>query len=165
MSMSLALFVIFFALALLGVPLAISLGVAGTVAVCLIADMPFSLVAQSMFSSMNSFIMAAVPLFVLVGRRDDGVLHMMRALFGAVGLFVAFSILDEALCRVNWLQLVEMLEQGRRGPAIEMFMDVVDHALFWIAVIVSIVAFVLFAWPARKYPDITLSAPSQEVSS
>ena len=114
---------------------------------------------------LSPLLMAAGALFVLVGRRDDGVLHMMRALFGAIGLFVAFSILDEALCRVNWLQLVEMLEQGRRGPAIEMFMDAVVHALFWIAVIVSILAFVLFAWPARKYPLAVTDSQGGEVSS
>lgn len=67
MSMSGALFVIFFILSGLGVPVAISLGVAGTLSIWLFTDMPFSLVAQSMFSSMNSFIMAAVPLFILVG--------------------------------------------------------------------------------------------------
>ena len=90
MNMSLALFVIFFALALLGVPLAISLGVAGTVAVYFFADMPFSLVAQSMFSSMNSFIMAAVPLFVLVG-------HLMER--GGV----AEKIFDFAKALVGWM--------------------------------------------------------------
>lgn len=90
MSMSVALFVIFFALSIVGVPIAVSLGVAGTMVIWLYTDMPFSLVAQSMFSSMNSFIMAAVPLFILVG-------HLMER--GGV----AEKIFDFARSMVGWM--------------------------------------------------------------
>lgn len=64
--MSLTLLGIFVVLFLLGVPLAVSLGVS-VVATLLIFDLPLNLLAQTMLSSMNSFLLVAVPLFVLAG--------------------------------------------------------------------------------------------------
>ncbi|WP_425846829.1 TRAP transporter large permease subunit [Agrococcus sp. TSP3-2-1] len=64
--MSTTLIAIFFILLALGVPLALALG-AGVVATLLIFGLPLEMLAQSMFSSMNSFLLIAVPLFVLAG--------------------------------------------------------------------------------------------------
>lgn len=73
MSMSVALLLIFGVLILLGVPIAVSLGVASAVTLVLYTEIPINLMAQSMFSSMNSFIMVAVPLFILAGvLMDEG---------------------------------------------------------------------------------------------
>ncbi|PWG61528.1 TRAP transporter large permease [Spiribacter halobius] len=56
----------FFALSLVGIPLAISLGLA-TILTLVLFDLPLSLIAQRMYSSMNSFLLVAVPLFILAG--------------------------------------------------------------------------------------------------
>lgn len=64
--MSLTLIGIFVVLLLLGVPLAISLGI-GVIGTLLIYDIPLELLAATMLSSMNSFLLVAVPLFVLAG--------------------------------------------------------------------------------------------------
>jgi tripartite ATP-independent transporter DctM subunit len=85
---SITLLLLFIVLCALGIPIATALGVASTFVILFMADMPFSLVAQSMFSSMNSFIMAAVPLFILVGylMEKGGVAEKIfdfaRAVFG-----------------------------------------------------------------------------------
>ncbi|PWG61508.1 ABC transporter permease [Spiribacter halobius] len=65
--MSLFLLLGFFVLSLLGVPLAVSLGISGVATLALFTPMPMSLVPQTMFSGMNSFLLVAVPLFILVG--------------------------------------------------------------------------------------------------
>ncbi|RSL31451.1 TRAP transporter large permease [Salibacterium salarium] len=65
--MSIFLIVLFFILMLGGLPIAISLGVSSVVTIFAFSDIPLNIVAQSMFSSMNSFIMVAVPLFILTG--------------------------------------------------------------------------------------------------
>jgi tripartite ATP-independent transporter DctM subunit len=71
--MSILLLVIFIGLMIVGVPLAISLGMATVCALLFFTDIPLSLVSQSMYSSMNSFIMVAVPLFILAGiLMDEG---------------------------------------------------------------------------------------------
>ena len=64
--MSLILLTIFLGLSLLGVPLAVALGL-GAAATLWYHDLPLSMVTQSMATSINSFLLIAVPLFVLAG--------------------------------------------------------------------------------------------------
>ncbi|WP_106124119.1 TRAP transporter large permease [Nesterenkonia sandarakina] len=64
--MSLTLLVIFIVLFLMGIPLAVALGVS-VIGTMLIFDIPLNMLAQTMLSSMNSFLLVAVPLFVLAG--------------------------------------------------------------------------------------------------
>ena len=90
MSMSLFLLIIFFAMSMLGVPLAVALGLAGVATLLLFTPMPFDLLTQTMFSSMNSFLLVAVPLFILVG----AVMERGR---------VAERIFDFAEAMVGWL--------------------------------------------------------------
>jgi C4-dicarboxylate transporter, DctM subunit len=66
--MSIALLLIFLALTALGVPLAVALGLAGVASVFAFTSTPLTLLSESMFSSMNSFLLVAVPLFLLVGQ-------------------------------------------------------------------------------------------------
>lgn len=64
--MSIMLLGIFFMLSLLGIPLAVSLGI--SVAVILVMfDFPLAIVARLMYTSMNSFLLVSIPLFILAG--------------------------------------------------------------------------------------------------
>ncbi|MFG6147474.1 TRAP transporter large permease [Halobacillus sp. B23F22_1] len=65
--MSIFLLVLFFLLVFIGVPIAISLGLSVVATIVLFTEVPVSIIIQSMYSSMNSFIMVAVPLFILAG--------------------------------------------------------------------------------------------------
>lgn len=67
MSMSVALLLLFFLLFMVGIPLPISLGAASAAIVWIYTDLPIDLLANSMFSAMNSFMLVAVPLFIMVG--------------------------------------------------------------------------------------------------
>jgi tripartite ATP-independent transporter DctM subunit len=64
--MSLLLLGTFFLLSLFGIPLAISLGLSVTMVIA-IYDLPFTIISRLMYTSMNSFLLVAVPLFVLAG--------------------------------------------------------------------------------------------------
>jgi tripartite ATP-independent transporter DctM subunit len=71
--MSLTLLFIFMAIMAVGAPIAIALGIASVSSLVIFTDIPVSLIIQSMYSSMNSFIMVAVPLFILTGiLMDEG---------------------------------------------------------------------------------------------
>ncbi|MFF1255043.1 TRAP transporter large permease [Pseudarthrobacter sp. NPDC058329] len=87
--MSLTLLGIFLLLLLLGVPLSISLGI-GVIATLLIFDIPLDLLPQSMMSSMNSFLLVAVPLFVLAGNLMSGGGISDRIFRGAEVIFGRF---------------------------------------------------------------------------
>jgi C4-dicarboxylate transporter, DctM subunit len=88
--MSITLLLVFLALAALGVPLAIGLGLASVSAILMFSSTPVSVLSESMFSAMNSFLLVAVPLFLLVGQL------MERG-------GVADRIFDFAQAAVGWL--------------------------------------------------------------
>lgn len=69
--MSIAIMLIFLLLMFLGVPIAVALGTSSIGVMALMSDLPLSMGAQSMFTSLNSFIMVAVPLFILCGSLMD----------------------------------------------------------------------------------------------
>lgn len=65
--MSVWLLTLFAVLALLGIPLSLSLGLAAATTLWWF-DLPLSMVTQTMASSINSFLLIAVPLFILAGQ-------------------------------------------------------------------------------------------------
>lgn len=100
--MSLFLLILFFILLLIGIPIAASLGISVVLTILFFTDVPLNFVVQSMYSSMNSFIMVAVPLFILAGIiMDEGgianrlftfansVVGWMRGGLGHVNVFVS----------------------------------------------------------------------------
>lgn len=64
--MSWLLFGTFAVLSLLGVPLAVALGLAAMI-VLQVEGIPLSVVSQAMYTSVNSFLLIAIPLFILAG--------------------------------------------------------------------------------------------------
>lgn len=113
MNMSLMLLILFIVLMFLGVPIAVSLGTASVFCIVTMTDLPLSMAAQSMFTSMNSFIMVAVPLFILCGSlMDEG--------------GVADRIYNLAEAMVGWIYgglghvsvVVNMLFAGMSGSSV-----------------------------------------------
>ena len=88
--MSIFLLVSFLVLSALGIPLAIALGLSSILSVVIFTSTPLTLLSDSMFSAMNSFLLVAVPLFILVGQL------MERG-------SVADRIFDFAQSAVGWL--------------------------------------------------------------
>jgi C4-dicarboxylate transporter, DctM subunit len=61
------LFGLLFILLLLGVPIAVALGLSTTVVLLAFTDQPTLIIAQKMFTSLDKFALMAIPLFVLAG--------------------------------------------------------------------------------------------------
>ncbi|WP_338625101.1 TRAP transporter large permease [Selenomonas sp. TAMA-11512] len=113
MSMSLVIILLFIVLMFLGVPIAVSLGAASVIVMATMTDLPLNMAAQSMFTAMNSFIMVAVPLFILCGSlMDEG--------------GIADRIYDLAESAVGWIfgglghvsVAVNMLFAGMSGSSV-----------------------------------------------
>ncbi len=79
--MLLALAVTFGFTILLGVPIAISLGLSSVAAVLLAPDVPFRMIPERMFSAVDSFPLMAIPFFMLAGELMDmaGILSRLIA--------------------------------------------------------------------------------------
>lgn len=69
--MSLTLLGLFLLLCALGCPLAIALGLSSVASIAIFTSTPVHVLSESMFSAMNSFLLVAVPLFLLVGQLMD----------------------------------------------------------------------------------------------
>ena len=61
------LFTSFFIMIVLGIPIAVSLGIASLIAIYFFSNIPFIILAQKMFNGMNSFPFMAIPMFLLAG--------------------------------------------------------------------------------------------------
>ncbi|HIU17198.1 MAG TPA: TRAP transporter large permease [Candidatus Avidesulfovibrio excrementigallinarum] len=61
------LFIAFFILVIIGVPIAVSLGIASVLSILLGSHMPLLLLPQKVFNGVNSFPFMAIPLFLLAG--------------------------------------------------------------------------------------------------
>jgi len=64
---TLTLFGLLFLLLLIGVPIAVALGLSTTITLLLFTDQPTLIIAQKMFTSLDKFALMAIPLFVLAG--------------------------------------------------------------------------------------------------
>ena len=111
--MSAAIILLFLFLMFLGVPIATSLGLASVIVMATKSTLPLNMAAQSMFTAMNSFIMVAVPLFILCGSlMDEG--------------GIADRIYDLAEALVGWIYgglghvsvVVNMLFAGMSGSSV-----------------------------------------------
>ncbi|UOD34428.1 TRAP transporter large permease subunit [Deferribacteraceae bacterium V6Fe1] len=61
------LFILLFVSLLLGIPIAVSLGLATSITMLAFTDIPALVIAQKMFTSIDKFALMAIPLFVLAG--------------------------------------------------------------------------------------------------
>lgn len=128
--MSWCLLLIFAGLSLLGLPLAVSLGAAATVTLWLY-DLPLSIAAQFMYTSVNSFLLLAVPLFILAGRimergglserifsAAEVVVGRLRGGLGHVNILASFvfgGISGSAIADVTSLGPLEIKAMTNRG--------------------------------------------------
>lgn len=128
--MSWCLVALFAVLTLAGIPLAVALGLA---AVCTLwlYDLPIAVVAQSMYTSVNSFLLIAVPLFILAGRlmeqgglserlfaAADAVVGRLRGGLGHVNILASFvfgGISGSAVADVASLGPLEIKAMTSRG--------------------------------------------------
>jgi C4-dicarboxylate transporter, DctM subunit len=69
--MSLTLLSLFLLLCAVGCPLAIALGLSSVASIAIFTSTPVHVLSESMYSAMNSFLLVAVPLFLLVGQLMD----------------------------------------------------------------------------------------------
>jgi C4-dicarboxylate transporter, DctM subunit len=85
---ALLLFVFLFGLLLIGVPIAVALGLSTTTVILLFTDQPTLVIAQQMFTSLDKFALMAIPLFVLAGNflsrggAASRIIRFARALVG-----------------------------------------------------------------------------------
>ena len=85
-----ALIIIFVLLAILRFPIALAIGIACMLAICLFSDISLIVLVQRMVTGVDTFVLLAIPLFVLTGRLmnaggiTDRIFSFARGLVGHV---------------------------------------------------------------------------------
>jgi len=64
---TLLLFGAFFVLAIIGVPIGVSLGLAAVVPMFFVMDQKLTVIAQKLFTATDSYSLMAIPLFIIAG--------------------------------------------------------------------------------------------------
>ena len=64
-------FILMFAIILLGVPIAYAIGIFAAIGLFTVADIPLTVVPQRMFTMLDSFTLLAIPFFILAGNLMD----------------------------------------------------------------------------------------------
>jgi len=65
--MGLLLIIALFVAFLLGIPICFSLGIISLIGIVIVQDYPLAVMAQKMFSGIDSYSLIAVPLFIFAG--------------------------------------------------------------------------------------------------
>ncbi|SMD08175.1 TRAP transporter large permease [Sporomusa malonica] len=87
--MEILLFGAFVALAVLGLPIAVVLGLSSAIGLILGTDVPLTVIAQRMFTAASSFPLMAIPFFMIAGALMEGggiskrLIHLANTLMGA----------------------------------------------------------------------------------
>lgn len=80
MTISLTVFVILFFFIILGVPVAMCIGIAGIAGIYIFnINMSFSTIASKFFSGVNSYTLLAIPFFIFAGEVEQGRHHKKSA--------------------------------------------------------------------------------------
>lgn len=117
-------FILFFVFLMLGVPIAFSLGLGSVVAIFMDDKISSMLVAQKLFSSINSFSLMAIPFFML----SDALLKINRKLVADV--LEDFNDVTVENARTNGERLYALYGmKGARGEALSGYHTVLKKAL------------------------------------
>lgn len=91
-------------------------------------------------------------LLLIFARRGEGVMHMLRALLGVAGLFIAvLSAPDVVPQSANmWPSVVTELQANRVGPAIELLMKRMEAGALFFGLVFLVAPILVLAWPPRR---------------
>ncbi len=95
-------------------------------------------------------------IFIIIGRRHWGIHHLVRALLGMIGLFLAAIAFSQAFPNSYPAGFNELLKSGQALPAFEILLNSIGQKAMT-AGITFLISVLILAWPPNKQ---TLMAPS-----
>jgi hypothetical protein len=126
------------------------------------AQWPELVVRLGTIATVVLLLLAAV--FMVIGRRHLGIIHLMRVVFGLGGLFFAIFLFIDCIGGYSFRNIQESLDARQIGPAFEKLLDSCtgEEAIF--AAFIFLVSIIILAWPPRRKQIITTPAPNQGAS-
>ena len=102
--------------------------------------------------------------FIMIGRRKSGPMHLIRAVLGLSGFFWAIRLFCGAALPIDEVPgLVEQIKQNQAGPALERLFSAFSQEQVVIAGIIILASVLILAWPPRRRTPIFAPLPNQGV--
>jgi len=90
--------------------------------------------------------------FIIISRRKSGAAHIIRGSAGLLGLLLALITFNDVIPQYAYSQsgVVELLNAGQTGPALEKLFSYSHSEAAIIAAIIFIISVIILAWPPKK---------------
>jgi len=102
--------------------------------------------------------------FIMIGRRKSGPMHLIRAVLGLSGFFWAIRLFCDRTLPVDEVPgLVDQIKQNQAGPALERLFSAFGQEQVVIAGVIILASVLILAWPPRRRTPIFAPLPNQGV--
>jgi hypothetical protein len=103
-------------------------------------------------------------IFIMIGRRRSGPMHLIRAILGLSGFFWALQMFRGAALSTEQVQkVVEFIQQNQMGPALEQLFSAFNREEVVFAGAIILVSVLILSWPPRRRTPIFAPLPNQGV--
>jgi hypothetical protein len=102
--------------------------------------------------------------FIMIGRRKSGPMHLIRAVLGLSGFFWAIRLFCDRILPIDEVPgLVEQIRQNQAGPALERLFSAFSQEQVVVAGVIILASVLILAWPPRRRTPIFAPLPNQGV--
>jgi len=103
-------------------------------------------------------------IFIMIGRRRSGPMHLVRAVLGLGGFFWAIQLFrGSALSTEQVQKVVDSIQQNQIGPALEQLFSAFNQEEVVFAGAIILVSVLVLSWPPRRRTPIFAPMPNQGV--
>jgi len=103
-------------------------------------------------------------IFIMVGRRRSGPMHLIRAVLGLGGFFWAIQLFRGSALSTDQVQkVVEFFQQNQLGPALEQLFSTFNQEEVMFAGVIIVVSVLILSWPPRRRMPVFAPMPPQGV--
>jgi hypothetical protein len=107
-------------------------------------------------------LLAAV--FMILGRRHLGIMHLFRSVLGLGGLFISIFLVIDCIRGYRFGNIQQALNAGQIGPAFEKLLDSCMDGEVIFAAFVFLFSIFILAWPPSRKQTVITPVPNQGVS-
>jgi hypothetical protein len=103
-------------------------------------------------------------IFIMIGRRRSGPMHLIRAVLGLAGFFWAIQLFrGSAISGEQVQKVVDFIQQNQVGPALEQLFSAFNHDEVVFAGVITLVSVLVLSWPPRRRTPVFAPLPNQGV--
>jgi TM2 domain-containing membrane protein YozV len=120
-------------------------------------------VAEQVGTALIFVLLFLAAILIMIGRRKSGGLHLVRAILGLAGFFIAIQIFGEVMWGQQIQEVVMLFQQNQAGPALEKLFSAFSQQEAIMAGVIVLVSVLVLSWPPRRRAPVFAPMPHQGV--